>query len=393
MILSEAIKAIENSKRKYYVYILRKPRTMKDKWTSEYPDGTPSYVGAGEGRRLATHENMAAAPKGPAFPLTSKVNSHLMRTIDKIWRKGGQPRYQLEFYRTREAVLDRERKLIKRIGRRHLKTGPLTNLREGGDGLVDPSQEVRRRIGRATKKRLSDPENLRRLSQERRQYFSDPKNRAKQSLAIRKAYQENPSLLQENRESQKVAQSRLEVAAKKSAAMKNHWGDPAWAAKERRKQSEGWTAEKKRKKSKRIKQWYADHPEEYRAKIKKLTKTMRKPGNRKKNRERMIAQRARMGAEMDRRSAEARRTPEHRKMRGAITRKLLSNPAIKKRQRAGQRRAIEYRTAIRDDCISLIKQHGLRLQLPHHASAIKTWEAFKTKLTGLTGSSESSRSR
>lgn len=44
---------------------------------------------------------------------------------------------------TEKHCLNEERRLIKKIGRRDLGTGPLVNLTDGGDGMLSPSQSVR----------------------------------------------------------------------------------------------------------------------------------------------------------------------------------------------------------------------------------------------------------
>lgn len=380
--LQDILADIKTNMTKFYVYLIRKPPTMMDEWTLLYPEGTPFYVGKGSDIRILVHEKQAKAYSGPAYPPPLGVNLHKIHTIQEIWHHGGKPLYDIEFYDTNEEAVRREKGLIAKIGRID-QGGPLTNLTEGGDGLVDPSPEVRRRIGRATKERLSDPENLRRHSQERRTYFKDPKNRLKHREAIRKAYEENPELRQHNRETQKEAQVKPDVAEKKSRAMKEYWSNPYWADKTQKAQRDGWTLEKSKAKSERNKRWYLENPERVQEIAKKRNETLRTPEYRERRSELTKRQIAEGNGELHRRSAEARRTPEFLEKRAAITRGYMNDPEVKQRAREGQRRAHEYRSAIRNRCIAIKEQYGLDVELPHHASAIKGWEAFENRLNAI----------
>lgn len=384
MELHEALEAIEASSKQFYVYIIRKPPIIKDKWTKRFPEGTPFYVGEGMDKRISIHEREANSYTGPAYPPIKKINLSKINTIKKIKKAGNNPIYYLEFYKTRKAAIEREKELIKEIGRKDRHAGPLTNLTSGGDGLTDPNTEVRSRIGSATKKRLSNPKNLQRHSKERTEYFRVPKNREKQSKAIKNAFKKNPDLLKQNRENQKVAQSKPEVAQKKSTAMKEYWSNKRWAGKVKKKQRQGWTPEKIEAKSKRNKRWYLENTKRVQEMAEKRNKTLQTDTYRKKRSELMKKQITEDNGELHRKSAEARRTPEYRKKRGTITRELLKNPEIKKRLLDGQKRANTYRSAIRNRCLALIKKYDIDIELPHHACAIKTWEAFEAKLKLLT---------
>lgn len=387
MELHEALEAIEASSKQFYVYIIRKLPIIKDEWTKRFPEGTPLYVGkgGGKGKRISIHEKEADSYTGPAYPPSKKTNLSKINTIKKIKKAGYNPVYDLEFYETPESAFEREKELIKEIGRKDLHIGPLTNLTSGGDGLTDPNTEVRSLIGSATKKRLSIPKNLQRLSKERTEYYSDPKNREKQSKAIKNAYKKNPDLLKLNRENQKVAQKKPEVVQKKSTAMKGYWSNEHWAKKIKEKQRRGWTPEKIEAKSERNKLWHSENPERVREMAEKRNKTLKTPTYRKKRSELTKKQIAEDNGELHRKSAEARRTPEYRKKRGEITRRLLKNPEIKKRQLDGQKRANAYRSAIRNRCLELVNKHNIDIELPYHACAIKTWEAFEVQLKLLAG--------
>lgn len=111
----------------HYVYVLFRP------------DGRPFYVGKGQGHRMFDHD--AEARSG--FP------SHKCNVIRKIWSQGGTIRREIVFETSIAAdALAREIELIAHYGR-----PPLTNKTAGGEGLLDPSPEVRAKIGAASRAR------------------------------------------------------------------------------------------------------------------------------------------------------------------------------------------------------------------------------------------------
>ncbi len=108
--------------KRFYVYLIKRL------------NGTPLYVGKGQGRRAYQHK-------------TSTANVRLRR----IYARDGDLPIQI----LREDLTDREakrleKKFIRRIGRADLKTGPLCNLTEGGDGMDKYSHSE------ATRKKLSE---------------------------------------------------------------------------------------------------------------------------------------------------------------------------------------------------------------------------------------------
>lgn len=110
----------------FYVYCLYRP------W-----DMTPCYVGKGKGKRVHHHARM-----GDKHP-----NKRLARTIKKA---GGKLPFDILFESENEqAVFAEEIRLIKQIGRANIKTGPLCNLTDGGEGQSGwvPSPETRAKIG------------------------------------------------------------------------------------------------------------------------------------------------------------------------------------------------------------------------------------------------------
>ena len=117
-----------------YVYILFRP------W-----DGSPCYVGTGKGKRCFHTEK-------------TTTNRHLIFIIKKAKRLG----LEIPVIKVRENLSDAEAlaieiALIKAIGREK-DGGPLVNLTKGGDGLVDPSPEIRARISAKAIERTRTPE-------------------------------------------------------------------------------------------------------------------------------------------------------------------------------------------------------------------------------------------
>lgn len=98
------------NKRKYpknpYTYIL------------SYPDGTPYYVGLGQGNRA----------------WTTGRNKWAERIREKIERSGGSVLIEVLEHETRDEAVAHEIELIAQYGRRDNNTGILVNLSDGGEG-------------------------------------------------------------------------------------------------------------------------------------------------------------------------------------------------------------------------------------------------------------------
>lgn len=186
---------------RFYVYVLARP------------DGSPFYVGKGQGRRLLDHESEARSGHG----------CHKCRIIRKIWKSGGEvQRYLvLETGNEREA-LDFEIETIARYG---LHT--LANQTAGGDGMrrLSPSSQTRVKIGLASKARWANAQARAKQVAALRAATKSPEYRAKLS-AIQKARFADPAERQRLSEAQKAALARPEARAQRSAAAKAAFASP-----------------------------------------------------------------------------------------------------------------------------------------------------------------------
>lgn len=94
-------------------------------------DGTPFYIGKGKGSRLYHHLKEAVNPN------TKDKNKHKIRKIKKHISYGTNPVIEIIDGGLSESVaFELEEFLIKTIGRADLGNGPLTNMSDGGEGLV-----------------------------------------------------------------------------------------------------------------------------------------------------------------------------------------------------------------------------------------------------------------
>lgn len=115
----------------FYVYLLLDPRKFY----------LPFYVGKGKGNRCSHH-------------LRKKYGSNTIkqRIIDKIYSVGLKPEIMIwKNNLTEQEAYDIEIELIKRFGKICNKSGILSNLTDGGEGLSGHtfSEEHKRKIGEA----------------------------------------------------------------------------------------------------------------------------------------------------------------------------------------------------------------------------------------------------
>lgn len=122
----QTIKALKESNAPHYVYILYRP------------DGSPFYVGKGQNMRVFGHEIEARG--------TSRI-SHKLNIIRKIITTGESVLYSIPAaFECHQKALTEEMRLIALIGRYDKdKNFPLTNQTDGGEGALNPSEEVKER--------------------------------------------------------------------------------------------------------------------------------------------------------------------------------------------------------------------------------------------------------
>lgn len=103
----------------------------------------PFYVGKGIGGRYLSHLGILTEP---ISKFTYKENK-----IRKIYEDTNRTDFVIKIMENLSdtKACEFERKFIQAIGRYDLKTGPLTNLTDGGDGMLNLSPEARKRAGQA----------------------------------------------------------------------------------------------------------------------------------------------------------------------------------------------------------------------------------------------------
>lgn len=116
--------------KKYYIYVYLDPRKPGK---FEYLDlcflYEPFYIGKGKGRRCYHHINEA---KNKNSKIKNRFN---INKIKSILKNGYEPFIEKVYINiSEEESYKKEINLIKEIGRKDLKSGPLTNLTFGGDG-------------------------------------------------------------------------------------------------------------------------------------------------------------------------------------------------------------------------------------------------------------------
>ena len=147
-----------NPPKNFYVYI----------WFR--PDGIPCYVGKGQGNRWLR---------------TRPHNRHLKNIIVKAKREGKDiPKIKVRVGLTEAEAFDTEVAFIAAIGRCK-NGGPLVNFTDGGEGVSNPPASVRAKIRKATKQRMSDPNNRNNIGIKNRVHMSDPEKRAKFIVAVK----------------------------------------------------------------------------------------------------------------------------------------------------------------------------------------------------------------
>lgn len=125
----------------YYVYVYLNP--LKKGKYSYYENGIgidfdcePFYVGAGKDKRLFAHLKEAKKEN------IKNSNKHKINTIKHILHHNLEPIiYKISYFENEYIAFNLEKFLIKLIGRSDKKLGSLTNLTDGGEGNINPSEE------------------------------------------------------------------------------------------------------------------------------------------------------------------------------------------------------------------------------------------------------------
>jgi hypothetical protein len=128
----------------YYVYIylnpLKKGKYTFGKFSFKYE---PFYVGKGKNYRYKVH-----------LIVSDKINKLKQNTLNKIKKVNKEP-IVIKLYEnvSEYSAFRLERYLIKLIGRRDLKLGPLVNLTNGGEGTSGTIYTLERRTNMLSEKR------------------------------------------------------------------------------------------------------------------------------------------------------------------------------------------------------------------------------------------------
>ena len=219
-------------KREFYIYALLDPRKeglfRYGHWVFHFE---PFYIGKGKGKR-AQHHLMNCS-------LSSR--SHKNNKIKSIKSKGLEPIIVIKKRNlTEKQALEAEVSLIDKIGRSNLKTGPLTNLTDGGEGTsgkitTEECKAKLRAVAKAKPKeywiaqrKLRSPR-LSNKEKKRQKEFSKCQLGVKQSdetiakrVASRKGYRHSEATKQKMREARKGFRQSEETKAKLRAANLGH---------------------------------------------------------------------------------------------------------------------------------------------------------------------------
>jgi len=137
---------------KFYVYLLLDPRNPGDYKYGKYEfDFEPFYVGKGCGTRMYQHYCLSE--------LKRCRNPHEIRKIKKILAAGLKPiPMKIKNCLLENIALNLEKKIIKAIGRRNLRNGPLTNMDEGGRVGPKMTKKLKEKISKILKRKYKNGE-------------------------------------------------------------------------------------------------------------------------------------------------------------------------------------------------------------------------------------------
>jgi len=148
--------------KKYYVYaFLDKSKPGDFNYGDLNFDYEPFYIGKGTGDRITTS-------------LLDRESPFKVNKIKKIKKSGGEI-LKIKLFENLEndVALEKEIEVIKKIGRRDLKVGPLVNQTDGGDGrLTSPhSDETKRKISETKKSQKIIAYSVNPMTQEQREHI------------------------------------------------------------------------------------------------------------------------------------------------------------------------------------------------------------------------------
>jgi len=350
-VMAESILAeIHAAKKPFYVYILSKP------------DGTPFYVGAGKGKRILAHEKQARG----------NGKSHKLSTIRKIWRDGGEVVRAFDSWHDTEiTAFDREIELIDFVGRRDIKTGPLTNETGGGErGDFGPDVVRRRTIAiRASRKTPEYQKWLSSFREKQLHRFSTEEARRLHSEINKQWLKDNPELAEEifrkQRESMRTPEMRSQCSDR-----------------EKKKSS----PEHSRLLSERMKKWTLEHPELAEVYKKKRAAAFQNDRIREASRAR-INKWLRNPEKFLLAKAKRAKTLQDPEFRKAHSARMLewnrSNPDKVAAATKARIEMMQERKSLRAKCLDLVSKYHLQLAVPHPRSGIAAWQSCYSDITEL----------
>ena len=170
---------------KFYTYIYLDPRKPGTHKYGEFVfQHEPFYVGKGSIDRIGNHIIESK---------NSKNNDYKHRKIRKIWKEGLEPiRIKIKENLSEQKAFELEIYLIWSIGRYDLRSGPLTNHTDGGDGTSGAirSEEARRKMSESLKGRIVWNKG-KESSEETKQKLSESHKGIKQSEETRRKNSES----------------------------------------------------------------------------------------------------------------------------------------------------------------------------------------------------------